>query len=247
MTVVPRKASTVAVVRENPGGGDFQVLLLRRNGESSFLPHNYVFPGGALEEQDDMPCFREFCAGMNSGQADVILGDEIDVSNRLSIWVAGIRETFEETGLLYAYEHDGKPLEFAGNLKKELYCEYRKRMFAGEITFREMLAHENLSLAVDRLCYLSRWVTPDFSPIRYDARFFLAEAPSGQDVIHDGQEITEHTWITPADALRRNREGSLPMVLPTVHTLQQLTKFQSIGEAISSLGSDARLEEFFTG
>lgn len=247
MTVVPRKASTVAVVRENTDGGDFQVLLLKRNGKSSFLPHNYVFPGGALEEQDDLPCFREFCTGMNRGKADVILDDEKDVFNRLSIRVAGIRETFEETGLLYAYEHDGTPLVFAGNGKKELYCEYRKRMFAGDTTFREMLERENLSLAVDRLCYLSRWVTPDFSPIRYDARFFLAEAPSGQDVIHDGQEITEHTWITPADALRRNREGSLPMVLPTVHTLQKLGRYQSISDAISSLGADVHQEEFFTG
>lgn len=247
MTVVPRKASTVAVVRENPDGGDFQVLLLRRNGKSSFLPSNYVFPGGALEEQDDLPCFREFCMGMHTGQADVILHDENDVANRLSLWVAGIRETFEETGLLFAYDESGQPVAFNGNGKQELYCEYRKRMFAGDITFRDILEREGLMLAVDRLCYLSRWVTPDFSPIRYDARFFLAEAPTGQDVVHDGEEITEHLWITPSEALELNRSGRLPMVLPTVHTLQELNGYESIQDAISSLRADVDEEVFFTG
>ncbi len=247
MTVTPRNASTVAVVRENPDGEDFQVLMLRRNGKSSFLPSNYVFPGGALEEQDDLPCFREFCMGMHTGQADVILHDERDVQNRISLWVAGIRETFEETGLLFAYEESGQPVVFDGNGKQELFCEYRKRMFAKDITFKEILERERLMLAVDRLCYLSRWVTPDFSPIRYDARFFLAEAPAGQDVVHDGEEITEHLWITPSEALQLNRNGRLPMVLPTVHTLQELIRYETIQEAIASLGTDVDEEAYLTG
>ena len=45
-----------------------------------------------------------------------------------------------------------------------------------------------------------RWVTPEISPKRFDARFFLARAPEGQEPRVDGCEATEGLWITPREA-----------------------------------------------
>ena len=52
----PRKAATVAVLKNNPSKTDgFEVLLLKRHKQDRFLPSYYVFPGGAIDEQDSIP------------------------------------------------------------------------------------------------------------------------------------------------------------------------------------------------
>jgi endoribonuclease LACTB2 len=50
-----------------------------------------------------------------------------------------------------------------------------------------------------------RWVTPAFSPVRYDAEFFLLQAPAGAAPDHrcsDGEHIAGE-WVSPAHALDR--------------------------------------------
>jgi hypothetical protein len=43
-------------------------------------------------------------------------------------------------------------------------------------------------------------------------------------------------WIAPSEALARNRKGSLPMVFPTMLTLQALEPFQTPADALKELG-----------
>jgi len=43
-------AASVIVLRDAP----LEVLLLRRSAKSSFVPNAWVFPGGAIEENEDM-------------------------------------------------------------------------------------------------------------------------------------------------------------------------------------------------
>lgn len=45
-----RPAATVILVRDNKNS--VEVLLLQRNSNASFLPGHWVFPGGAVDEQD---------------------------------------------------------------------------------------------------------------------------------------------------------------------------------------------------
>ncbi len=46
--VEPRRAASVILLREGPGG--VQVYLLRRHRKASFMSSSYVFPGGIAEE-----------------------------------------------------------------------------------------------------------------------------------------------------------------------------------------------------
>jgi len=48
--VVPVPAASVIVLRDAP----LEVLLLRRNENSSFVPNAWVFPGGAIETGEEM-------------------------------------------------------------------------------------------------------------------------------------------------------------------------------------------------
>ena len=71
--VAPRPSATVLLVRD---ADPWELLMVHRPGGADFAPGAYVFPGGAVHEEDRM-------------WADEVAG-------------AAIRETFEETGILLA-------------------------------------------------------------------------------------------------------------------------------------------------
>ena len=235
MIVQPKDATTVVLLR-NPGGQDaegFEILMVLRNSKTRFVPGFYVFPGGALDEADCAPDMEGFCIGLRGAQAQRLLDHPPPPARALGAWVAGIRETFEEAGLFLAYQRDGRLLSFHAD-RTDPFHRYRGLLRLGKVGFRDLLQKEGLTLAADRLHYFSHWVTPWFYPIRYDVRFFVAEAPAGQEAVHDGGELTEHVWIKPRDALRFHREGRFDMVFPTVMTMKALSQFGTIREAIQS-------------
>jgi glyoxylase-like metal-dependent hydrolase (beta-lactamase superfamily II) len=94
-----------------------------------------------------------------------------------------------------------------------------------------LCAAQGLRLAVDRLAFLSHWVTPPGRPKRFDTRFFVAEAPHGQAALHDGTEIVDHRWVRPADALAPGQP--MKFVGPTQATLAQVARFDSAAAVVA--------------
>jgi glyoxylase-like metal-dependent hydrolase (beta-lactamase superfamily II)/8-oxo-dGTP pyrophosphatase MutT (NUDIX family) len=90
----------------------------------------------------------------------------------------------------------------------------------------------------DVLVPLSRWVTPAGYPRRFDVRFFAAALPTGARVSLATDEVADHRWIRPADALAALARGELPMWLPTTVTLQQLAYAASFGDLRTHLAAD---------
>jgi 8-oxo-dGTP pyrophosphatase MutT (NUDIX family) len=78
----------------------------------------------------------------------------------------------------------------------------------------------------------SRWITPTEVKIRFDTRFYLAEAPPHCAPEPDGEEIVDVAWFAPADALERHGSGELLLVFPTVKQLEALGEFASVPAAI---------------
>ena len=66
---------------------------------------------------------------------------------------------------------------------------------------RETQEESGLHLAADTLGLLSRWVTPEVSPKRFDTWFFIAEHDEAQSVQVDGEEMVDHRWIGAREAL----------------------------------------------
>lgn len=112
--------------------------------------------------------------------------------------------------------------------------DYRAKVHASPSIFVSRLGDEGLKLATDTLFYFAHWITPEVLPIRFDARFFVAAAPSGQEASPDGKETVEARWISPQDALEEHREGRLKLAPPTFHSLNGLAEFLTVDEAISS-------------
>ncbi len=79
-----------------------------------------------------------------------------------------------------------------------------------------------------------RWITPEISPKRFDARFFLARAPEGQEPRVDGHEATEGLWIAPAEAMQRWEDGGMLLAPATAKSVEMLTSYSTVAAALEA-------------
>jgi 8-oxo-dGTP pyrophosphatase MutT (NUDIX family) len=210
--VEPKPAATAVLMRDGASGPE--VLLLKRHRASGFVPGAYVFPGGRVDAADHAVEWP----GMADPPAEY--------------WIAAVREVFEETGVLLARRPAGGP---AGDASSDTDLEsWREHLMQEQTTLDQLLEQRGFQLDADALAYIAHWITPVPEPRRYDTRFFLARLPEGAVVRADAREMTDAVWLSPADALARFEAGQLPMVFPTVKTLQLLRTYGSVEEALAT-------------
>jgi 8-oxo-dGTP pyrophosphatase MutT (NUDIX family) len=222
------------LVRDAPGpSGDtwLEVLMVRRNLRSDFVGGAYVFPGGAVDPLDGGTEAEALCAGRSDAEASALLG--ID-NGGLAYWVAVVRETFEEAGLLLARRPGGPDL-LAGDAEEEArFAAARAAVNGGTRRFLDLCRAEDLRLAVGDVHYFAHWITPRGAPRRYDTRFFVAAAPPAQTAAHDAGETIAEVWISPHDALSRHRAGEIEIIFPTVRNLQAISRFSTSGALLDA-------------
>jgi 8-oxo-dGTP pyrophosphatase MutT (NUDIX family) len=167
------------------GKKPWELLLMRRPRDADFAAGAYVFPGGVAHAEDSQ------------------WGDEIAA--------AGVRELFEEVGILLA--RDGR--RFARDRDSDRI----RSAIADGSSFAQALRSNGLEPALDRLVLLTRWVTPRLLSRRYDARFYLARLPAGQTVHAEPGEVTDWLWVTPERALR---DPAITLVYATRKVLESV-------------------------
>jgi 8-oxo-dGTP pyrophosphatase MutT (NUDIX family) len=151
--------------------------------------------------------------------AEAVIGEHPDRRWR----VAALRELAEETGLA---------LTEAGVLAAP--------PARGAGLFRA-LVDAGLRLDGASLTLVSRWVTPELAPKRFDTRFYIARAENAPEVRLDADELVDHMWITASRALHGHAQGELDMFLPTVAHLRWLDRRSDVADAIASAsGADGR-------
>ena len=228
----PKAAATVLLVRDILGEG-LEVFLIERAAKTNF-GGAYVFPGGKVDLEDSSGRLSDMCQGVSDEDASSALG--IDKGG-LAYWVAVIRECFEEAGILLAYRKDGNNFDPEDEAENERFIDFRKRLNEGEPVLAEMCKSEELFLATDRLAYLAHWITPKVEKRRYDTRFFIAQAPEGQEAIHDGSESVNSIWIKPEEALKQFEEGKLLMIMPTIKNLEDICGYNNTKELLEDKNS----------
>ena len=233
MVVTPRQSTTVILVREKSSKG-FEVFLVRRHDASAFMGGNYVYPGGAVDPADRSSDVLSFCRGLSSEEASEILGDSPS-EEALAYWIASIRELFEEAGILLAYDSRGEMLSPVTGIGQEKLLNYRESLQRKDLSLVHLAQQEKCFLALDQLHYYAHWITPEARSIRFDTLFFVALLPSGQEASHDQQETTHGLWITPGQALEENLHGEIILSPPTLKTLEDLSRFRSIDDVLTSL------------
>lgn len=202
--VEPRPSSTVVVIRDSDRGAEL-LLVKRRAGDAFGDAH--TFPGGVLD--DDEYLAREFCSGLSSEEADLLLGLQ---EGALDYYNAAVRELFEETGVLLAQ----------GDLER--VKAFRQELNDGNVTWPELLRTHDLTIDCGSLHYFAHWITPSALPKRWSTRFFLAEMPLGQKAVPDGSEVTDSCWSTAGAALK----GGLNLPYPTRRTIESLAGLHTV-------------------
>ncbi|MEO5885358.1 MAG: MBL fold metallo-hydrolase [Candidatus Limnocylindrales bacterium] len=212
--VVPIPAATVVLLRPGPGG--LEALLTRRPSSMAFAADMHVFPGGRVDAGDADPRLAARSVISASAAAEA-LGGDLRPADALATYVAAIRESFEEAGVLLADVPAGGDLLAA-----------RHRLLADAGSFADLADDLDLVLRTDLLVPISRWVTPAGMARRFDARFFVAAMPMSAEASLVGAEVVASAWHRPREALNAMAAGDLAMWLPTSTTLQQLEYARSV-------------------
>ena len=220
-------AATIIILREAPDG--FQVFMVRRHSKSGFMADRYVYPGGKLDETDCTQVAARHIEGLTPQQATERLEEDVEPLRATGLFLAGIRETFEEAGILLARRAGEEALIdlTSDEYVAKTFRQYRKQLMDYEVALSEVAEAEDLIFPIDRLGYFAHWITPHVEPKRYDTRFFVAIAPESQRPLHDERETTDSVWIRPADAVDDNQDGDFLLAPPTLRTMQQLSDFDS--------------------
>jgi 8-oxo-dGTP pyrophosphatase MutT (NUDIX family) len=224
--VTLREAATVMLVRDDP---DLHVFMLRRNLQSEWVGGAYVFPGGAVDPGDRDHAVLARCPGRSDADASAQLGLG---AGGLGYWVAAVRETFEEAGVLLARAAATGQLVVPSEPR---LTELRDQLNAGAITFQDLIESEDLVLDVAGIHAFSHWITPEGAPRRYDTRFFLAAAPEGHAYLHDETETVASHWLRPRDALAASDAGDLDLIFPTRKSLEVLSRFASAADLLAAV------------
>ena len=218
----PLPSTTLMLLRRGRAG--MEVLMLRRILRAAF-GGAWVFPGGVLDSQDrDRRLYRR-CLGLNDDRASRQLALRRD---GLAYWVAAIRETFEEAGLLIAVNGCGQ--------SRRAGIRERKALIEGRVRLAELCRRGNWKLPVSRMHYVSHWITPSAAPRRFSTRFFVAESSSGLKAQADGREVLRARWLAPDRALRQD----IPLAHPTRHFLRILREMGNVDQAMKWAASAGR-------
>ena len=204
----PRHAASLVLLRDAHAG--LEVLLLERPSEDRVLAGARVFPGGKLDREDaDDDLLARFDASPEALHAR--LGEpELEPRDAAALFVAAVREAFEETGVLLARGVDESRAIEARALRRE------------GMGFGEVMATLGLALDASSMQPWSRWVTPKVPSQmrkRFDTRFFVARLPAGQVAVHDPSEAVAADWMGPREAIERYWAGEIDMAAPQIMTL----------------------------
>lgn len=226
ITTPVRDAATVVLLRDAPTG--LEVFLIKRSGLSDVLGGAYVFPGGKLDAADvltDMTArIDQAPQALHAALNEPALGHH----NAAALYVAALREAFEESGVL-----------FAENANLDVTAKAAELLKNGH-SFPAILAQLGLRLQTQHVQPWSRWITPKLASVstkRFDTRFFIASVPNNQTAVHDNYEATESVWLAPRVALEEYWSGGIALAPPQIMSLAHLSHHRTVASALSEARS----------
>jgi len=224
----PRPAASLVLLRDSPEG--LQALLLQRPGDDAVLAGAHVFPGGKLDREDAEPASLSRIDSEPDALHARLAEPELAAHDAAALYVAALREAFEETGVLIAHGADAALADRAQALRRS------------GLGFPEVLAELGLQLQTSALQPWSRWVTPRVPAMmkrRFDTRFFVAGLPPGQFVVPDPREAVAADWLAPRRALARYDDSGIELAAPQIMTLVHLARFATVAQALADAAGRA--------
>lgn len=257
-----RPAATVMLVREAlvdslapsppPGAAasstrravdSLEVFLMRRHAAMEFAAGMTVFPGGGVDERDREAGLAGNRAwyGPEPGWWAARFGIATDLAEALVC--AAARETFEESGVLFAGPADDPDGIISD---ASVYHQARAALEDRSLSFADFLRGEGLVLRADLLRPWSNWVTPkEERTRRYDTYFFVGALPKGQRADGENTESDRVGWSSPESAIEDFAEGRSLLLPPTWSQLDSLTG-RTVDEVLALDRQIARVQPTLT-
>jgi 8-oxo-dGTP pyrophosphatase MutT (NUDIX family) len=193
-TVRPKDAATMIIL--DSSGAEPKVLMGRRHPGHKFMPGKFVFPGGRIEASDR----RMAACGALNGICEARLMNRVQrptLSRARALALSAIRETFEETGLMFGQIGLGRPDAPAGSTW-------------------ESFARHGVFPDLETVTLIARAITPPGRPKRFDTRFFLVDSAQVahriEGVVGPDSELVEIVSVTFPEAIGLD----LPTITRTV-------------------------------
>jgi 8-oxo-dGTP pyrophosphatase MutT (NUDIX family) len=222
----PRDAATVVLLRDGAQG--LEVFLVKRHGLSDVLGGAYVFPGGKLDASDSLLDPLTHLDQAPEHLHSALSENDTPVSTAAGLYVAALREAFEESGVLFALHAHTAALSDTARAAQ---------MQRDAAPFNQILAQLELRLQTRSVLPWSRWITPvmpSISSKRFDTRFFIAAIPQDQVASHDNHETTESAWLPPRTALEHYRDGQIELAPPQIMSLAHLARHDTVHSVMSA-------------
>jgi len=192
----PRDAATLIIVDDTDTTP--KILMGKRRTDQVFMPGKFVFPGGRVDATDkDIASADELA----DDEARKLLHDmkgHPSPGRARAIAMAGIREVFEETGIIIGHATDQPPTtEVPG------WSDFFKNGYLPSLS---------------NLCFFARAITPPGRPRRYDTRVFCLPASHiGFDTGQRDEELSEIGWYTIEDSTQLDLPPITRVILEDLH------------------------------
>jgi glyoxylase-like metal-dependent hydrolase (beta-lactamase superfamily II)/8-oxo-dGTP pyrophosphatase MutT (NUDIX family) len=189
-----RHASSIVITRgslESP-----EIFLVQRNPKLKFMGGFWAFPGGTLDERD------------------ISDPENIDLDAYIR---AGMRELFEETGILTDAVGDTVASETLSNIRNLLL----DRDGSNDSWYELITDHEISQSSLKPICMIT---TPPFSPVIYKTQFLHIHLTTDQiPEIIEG-ELVDGRFFNPADATAAWDRGENHIAPPNLFLLRLMAE-----------------------
>jgi 8-oxo-dGTP pyrophosphatase MutT (NUDIX family) len=201
------------------GSDGIEVFMVVRDRPMDGAMGAVVFPGGKIDEEDRHPENWGHLAAPQSHPA-------------LPYWLAAMRETFEEAGVVIARPEGTETGDISPERARQMVVQHRDLLLDRKVTFAQIIKSERLVPALDHMVHFAHWQTPLGLPKRFDTHFFLVSAPAGQEPIHDGREMVDCFWTPPGRIVDEANAGKRTLVPATRLNLELLSDSRTVAEAM---------------
>lgn len=100
---------------------------------------------------------------------------------------------------------------------------------------RETKEEAGIDIEEQQLIHTAHWTTPPKLPRRFCTWFFVCPLSKPVSVVVDNNEILEHRWITPREALAEADAKSLILPRPTSVTIQDIAKHRNLAQLLQDI------------
>lgn len=202
-----RRASCIVLTRQGRSTGpNAEVYLVKRSPELKFLGGFHAFAGGGVEESVD---------------------EAVAAKLQTTAWIsAALRELFEELGLLLTETQ----------LPEHTLEQARKELLRSSEAWISIVDRFNVQPHLFDGTEIGHWITPPFSPVFFDAAYFVLETKSdmSEPSIWPG-ELVDGSWWKVSDALLAHEAGKLAISYPVLETLRILEESPTLNDARTNL------------